>query len=582
MNKTESRSKQILRASIKKHIPMLVSILALSLIITALSVVNPIIYQKAADEFIPEKNFRALIVCICITVAVPVIGALIALLKNRLNYRFGKKCIYDVTDTVFKKLLRCNYAQYSRYDSVTLSNILTRSAEAIPSLYLNSIINTIADAVQFIVIFAMLLHYNVFLTLIVLIILPISYFIIKSQKRRMREASHAGLVEQRKFQKSIVQFFNGMKTVRSYNAYSNAEKDFENGYERFNKAEWEFRKNECLAGDVLPTAASQIVIGAAFAVGAVFVVKGQMTVGALIAVIAYLPSLVSSLNGIMKAKLSINSIENILGEFDSILSLDDEKSSSVMPDPSSDTVVSIENADFSYDRENFNLHIDNLEIQKGTFVAIVGGSGGGKSSVMDIVNKFFAVKSGNIKLFGKNIDEIDTDSLRRMYSVVPQNTFLFNDTVEKNISFPQEPDSARINEVIEKAQLREFVDGLPEREKTVISDFGENISGGESQRISIARALYRDAPVMLLDEPTAALDAETSKKIFDMLSAENRVNGKTILMITHDVKKAFYADKAVVINDGRIAEYGTPEELQKNGGLFNTLLAAQAARNNEQ
>lgn len=373
-----------------------------------------------------------------------------------------------------------------------------------------------------------------------------------------------------------------MKTVRSYNAYSNAEKDFENGYERFNKAEWEFRKNECLARDVLPTAASQIVIGAAFAVGAVFAVKGQMTIGALIAVIAYLPSLVSSLNGIMKAKLSINSIENILGEFDNILNLDDEKSSSVLPDFSADTVVSIENADFSYDRENFNLHIDNLEIKKGEFVAIVGGSGGGKSSVMDIVNKFFAVKSGNIKLFGKNIDEIDTDSLRGMYSVAPQNTFLFNDTVEKNISFPQEPDSARINEVIEKAQLREFVDGLPEREKTVISDFGENISGGESQRISIARALYRDAPVMLLDEPTAALDAETSKKIFDMLSAENRVNGKTILMITHDVKKAFYADKEVVIDGGRIAESGTPEELQKNDGLFNTLLTAQAAQNNEQ
>lgn len=577
MNKKCAHSKRILLSSIKKHMALLISILFLSLIITVLSVINPIIYQKAADEFIPEKNLRALIICIGITVAAPIIGALVTLLKNKINYRFGKRCIYDVTNTTFKKILRCNFAQYSQYDSVTLSNILTRSAEAIPSLYLNSIINTFASAVQFIAVFAMLLRFNALLTLMVLPFLPMSYFIIKSQKKKMREASHTGLVEQRNFQKTIVQIFNGMKTVRSYNAYDNAAKAFENGFERFNNAEWNFRKNECLAGDVLPTAASQIVIGAAFAVGAIFVVKNKISVGALIAIIAYLPSLISSLNGIMKAKLSIGSIENTLNDFDNILGLDDELSSGILPEENAENVFDFENVDFSYGRENFNLHIDEFKVEKGDFAAIVGESGGGKSALTDILNKFFTIMSGEVKTFNQDINKIDTDSLRKMYSVVSQDVFLFNDTIEKNISFPEMPDPKRIADVIEKAQLREFINRLPEHEKTVITDFGANISGGEAQRISLARALYRNAPVMLLDEPTSALDAETSKKIFNMILSENKDNGKTVLMITHDIQKSLSADKVAVIDDGVISEYGSPDFLLAKDGIFKSLFDAMGA-----
>ncbi|MGN0549181.1 MAG: ABC transporter ATP-binding protein [Acutalibacteraceae bacterium] len=574
-NREKSISKQMIHKSIKKHVGSLISILFFSLTITALSIINPIIYQKVADDFIPEKNVNALIICIVLVIIVPIISAFISLLKNKMNYWFGKKCIYDVTDTVFKKILRSDFAQYNQYDSVTLSNILTRSAEAIPSMYLSSIVNTFSSVTQFIAVFAMLLHYNIVLTLASFVFLPLSYFIIESQKKKMREASHAGLTEQRNFQKNIVQIFNGMKTIRSYNAQKNAEEIFENGLNDFNKAEWKFRKMECLAGDVLPTSVSQIVLGAVFAIGALFVLNDKMSIGALVAVIAYLPALISSLNGVMKARLSINSIGNILKEFDEIMNLDDELTCSVLPEKTSDDIMSLKKVDFSYGRENFKLHIDELEIRKGEFVAIVGTSGGGKSSVIDIVNKFFPITSGSVKIFEKDINAIDTDSLRKMYSVVTQDVFLFNDTIENNISFPDTPDSVKISKAIEKAQLTDFIKELPEHEKTLISDFGENLSGGECQRISIARALYRDAQVMLLDEPTSALDAETSGKIFEMLLAERKEKNKTILLITHDVKKACVADKVVVINCGKVAEYGKPNELLENNGAFQSLFLAQ-------
>ena len=510
-----------------------------------------------------------------IAVLAPVAAALVTLLKNRLNYWFGKKCVYYVTDAAFKKILHSNFAEYSSYDSVTLSNILTRSAETIPSMYLNSIITIVSSCLQFLIVFVMLLHYNIALTLSVFAVLPLSYLIIKAQKNKMKSASHDGLKEQRSLQKNIVQILNSMKTIRSYNAQEGAENSFEDGLNRFNKAEWKFRKTECLAGDVLPNAASQIILGTAFALGALFVLKDKMSVGSLIALIAYFPSLMSSLNGIMRARLSVGAAQNVFDEFDNIMAMSDELSSDIIPDKSCETVFFFENVEFSYGRENFSLHIDDLKIKKGEFVSIVGVSGGGKSCFMDIVNRFFSASSGTIRVFGKNINEVDTDSLRKMYSVVLQDAFIFNDAVENNISFPQAPDSLKISQAIEKAQMKDFIGELPEHEKTVISDFGANLSGGECQRISVARALYRDAPVMLLDEPTSALDAKTAGKMFEMLQNECKVGGKTVVVITHDIKRAAMADKVLVINGGKITEQGGPQELLKKDGAFKSLFEAQ-------
>lgn len=573
--KDNSISKQMIKMSVKKYLHSLLAVFALSALAVGLTAIVPVIYQKITDEFIPEKNLRALIICVVIAVLAPVAAALVTLLKNRLNYWFGKKCVYYVTDSAFKKILRTDFAEYSSYDSVTLSNILTRSAETIPSMYLNSIITIVSSCLQFLIVFVMLLHYNIALTLSVFAVLPLSYLIIKAQKNKMKSASHDGLKEQRSLQKNIVQILNSMKTIRSYNAQEGAENSFEDGLNRFNKAEWKFRKTECLAGDVLPNAASQIILGTAFALGALFVLKDKMSVGSLIAVIAYLPSLMSSLNGIMRARLSVGAAQNVFDEFDNIMAMSDELSSDIIPDKLCETVFSFENVEFSYGRENFSLHIDDLKIKKGEFVSIVGVSGGGKSCFMDIVNKFFSASSGTIRVFGKNINEVDTDSLRKMYSVVLQDAFIFNDTVENNISFPQAPDSPKISQAIEKAQMKDFIGELPEHEKTVISDFGANLSGGECQRISVARALYRDAPVMLLDEPTSALDAKTAGKMFEMLQNECKVGGKTVVVITHDIKRAAMADKVLVINNGKITEQGDPQELLKKDGAFKSLFEAQ-------
>lgn len=575
MNDKKSFSKMLIRSEIKKHILLLTAVLILSIAIVILSLVNPVVYQKVVDNFIPGKNVKELITCIFIIVLVPIISALVSLLNNKLNFKFGQKCVSDFAQVFFKKLLYSDYSQFSKYDSVILSNMLTRSADMIPSSYLSSLVNSFTSLIQFVAIFSILIHYNAVITISAFIAVPLLYLVINSQKSKLRSVAQIGLKSHRNFQKSLIQTFNGMKTIRSYNAQSKMEESFHKDINARYDAEWIYKRVENIACNVLPTAVTQLVVGVIFLAGAIFVIKDKMSIGALIAIIAYLPPLMSSFNGILSAKLKINAVGDILKELDSLMEMDSELSSSVLPDSTSKTTFSMKNVDFSYDRENFSLHIDDLKINKGEFVVIVGMTGGGKSSVMDILNKFFPLTSGNVTAFGKDINKVDTNLLRKLYSVVFQDKFMFNDTIESNISFPEKPDHDKIHKTIKKARLDDFINGLPENEKTVISDYGANLSGGECQRISLARALYRDAPVMLLDEPTSALDAETSKNIFDMLSAESKENGKTIVAITHDIKKAFYADKVIVINEGNVAEYGYPNELLNTNGAFNSLYLAQ-------
>ena len=228
--------------------------------------------------------------------------------------------------------------------------------------------------------------------------------------------------------------------------------------------------------------------------------------------------------------------------------------------------ISVKNVEFSYENKKI---IDNVsfDIKSKSTLAIVGPSGAGKTTMAKLIARFFDVNSGSITLDGKDIKEYSIDSLIRNFSFVFQNVYLFNDTIKNNIKFGKS--NATDEEVIEackKARCHDFIMSLPEGYDTVLLEGGQSISGGEKQRISIARAILKDAPIIILDEATANIDPENEELIIDAFNELTK--DKTIIMIAHRLKTVKNADNIIVLDNGKISEMGRHEELIKNNGIY--------------
>ena len=225
-----------------------------------------------------------------------------------------------------------------------------------------------------------------------------------------------------------------------------------------------------------------------------------------------------------------------------------------------------ENVDFRYENKKV---IDDVsfEIPEGTTTAIVGPSGGGKTTLTSLMARFWDVDSGKITLGNMDVRDYTLDSLLANFSMVFQNVYLFNDTIANNIKFGNPTATmAEVAEAAKKACCHDFISALPQGYDTVVGEGGATISGGEKQRISIARALLKDAPIIILDEATANVDPENESLLQDAIAQLTR--GKTIIMIAHRLKTVQNADQILVLDQGKIVQRGTHQELMKSGGIY--------------
>ena len=230
---------------------------------------------------------------------------------------------------------------------------------------------------------------------------------------------------------------------------------------------------------------------------------------------------------------------------------------------------------FRYAREGFGIEDLSFRAGAGEFVGIVGPTGGGKSTVLDLMQGFYEPLKGRILIDGDDIRDLSIGAVRRQISVVPQDAWLWNDTVLANIAYPEtQPDMVLVEQVVRDAQLAEFIESLPNGLDEGLGPKGIDLSGGERQRIAIARALYRKTGLVLLDEPTSALDARTEFQLTAALDSLRKRS--TLIVVAHRLKTVIEADKILVIDGGRIVEAGPPEELRHRSGLFAMMYEMQS------
>ena len=238
--------------------------------------------------------------------------------------------------------------------------------------------------------------------------------------------------------------------------------------------------------------------------------------------------------------------------------------------------IKFEDVSFSYSRKGFNLYNVNLTFNKGRFYGIVGPSGSGKSTLIDLIIGFYTHSKGEILIDGRDLKEIDINSWRKLIGLISQETFIFNDTIEKNISFAVEETDVVMDKVISAAKaadIHNFIMSLPESYKTVVGERGLKLSGGQRQRLAIARAVYRDPEIYIFDEATSSLDTYSERKI--QKSIEDLSQSKTVMAVAHRLSTVINADQIIAMKDGRVVEIGGHDELLAKKGFYAGLYAHQ-------
>ena len=235
--------------------------------------------------------------------------------------------------------------------------------------------------------------------------------------------------------------------------------------------------------------------------------------------------------------------------------------------------IHLEHVGFAYEKRRIIDDVT-LDIKENTTTAIVGPSGGGKTTITSLIARFWDVKEGEVTLGGRNVKDYSFDSLMENFSFVFQRVYLFEDTIANNIRFGRP--EASMDEVVEaakKAACHEFITALPDGYETVIGEGGATLSGGEKQRIAIARAIMKDAPIIILDEATANVDPENEKELTEAI--ENLTKQKTIIMIAHRLKTVRGADQIIVVDKGKIVQRGKHDELVKQDGIYRNFITGR-------
>ena len=398
----------------------------------------------------------------------------------------------------------------------------------------------------------------------------ILFFVVNSLLQKAGDKLSAEKVESdQKLVSEIMEYVQGIAEVKSYNLFGKQTKKLNKAIDNNVKVNTEFAFIPYMTIQNIITKLTGAVM---MFVSVLLYLNGSMSLMICIGMTICAFMLYSSLEQAGSYSALLRTIDICIDKAQKILDLDtmDIDGKDIIPQ---NYDIDVNNIEFSYDKRKIIDGIS-LHIPQKTTTAVVGPSGGGKSTLCNLISRFWDVDGGNIRLGGIDVREYSMDSLMKNFSFVFQNVYLFADTIANNIAFGRE--NATREEIVtaaKKACCHDFIMSLPDGYDTVIGEGGASISGGEKQRISIARAIMKNAPIIILDEATANVDPENEKELVEAIDALTKE--KTIIMIAHRLKTVRNADQIVVVDSGKIAQLGTHTQLMQEGGIYKNFVNAR-------
>lgn len=504
------------------------------------------------------------------------------LLKNISNYLamyfitfLRNGVLKDIRNALYHKIVTLPLAFYSEKSKGDTISRVSSDVNEVRNSFLAILEMIVREPLTILFSLITMLILSVKLTLFVLIFIPFSGFIISRIGKSLKKGSLKVQNEQGVFLSILEETMSGLRIVKAFNV----EKMFANKFEASNNRFYKY-SNSLLNRQNLASPLSEllgiIVIGVLLVYGGYLVfVDKTMDASFFVGYITLAYNILTPAKAIAKASYSVkrgNGAANRILEF-----LETENSIVEIDNPiekeSFDDQITIENISFKYE-DDLVLKNFSLKVPKGKTVALVGQSGSGKSTIANLITRFYDVNEGEIKIDGENIKNLSKKSLRGLMGLVNQDSILFNDTVANNLKIGKEnATEEEIMEALEIANAWEFVKDLPNGIDTNIGDSGGKLSGGQKQRLSIARAVLKNPPIMILDEATSALDTESERLVQDAL--ENMMKNRTSIVIAHRLSTIQNADAIIVMQKGEIVEQGKHQELLDKKGVYNNLVKMQ-------
>jgi subfamily B ATP-binding cassette protein MsbA len=413
------------------------------------------------------------------------------------------------------------------------------------------------------------------LTLFVLIVLPISGYLISRVGKRLKQAAQLGQEKLSDVLSHLEESLHGIKIIKAFGAIKNKEDGFKVQNDEHFRLMVKVNRKELLASPLSEFMSSIVIASLLIYTGTLILNQETALTGSfLIAYIAIFSQLIPPAKGITEAFFRLKKGAASLDRINEVLAAEVEKDKNGLPAPVFTSAIKLTDVSFAYGDGPFVLKNISLTINKGDTVALVGSSGGGKSTLADLIPRFHELNAGSITIDGQDISKIELNSLRGMMGIVTQDAILFNDTAANNIkmgdfylSGDQLMNAAKI------ANAHQFIREMPESYNTNLGEKGMNLSGGQRQRMSIARAIAKEPPILILDEATSALDTESEKMVQEAL--EKVMQNRTSIVIAHRLSTIQNANKIVVLDKGEIAEQGTHAELIAKGGIYKKLVDLQ-------
>ena len=563
---------QYMKPYTKKMLPI---ILITILIITLTKLAIPMLISYAIDHALINKNSQLLLIITGTMAGVYVIQWLSSNYRIRYTNDIGQRVIYDLRRDLFSHIQQLSFRFFDKRPAGSVLVRVTNDVNSLQDLFTNGVVNVLIDSIQLMGIIIILLTYNIKLGAAIMITVPLMFLVSTTLRKRIRRAWQDVRMKQSRINSHLNESIQGIRVTQSYTQEKDNMKYFD-GMNKVNRFSWNKASglNQSFGPIIEVTGAIGYCI--LFWYGAHLVQSGEITVGVLVAFATYTGFFWDPINrmGQMYSQLLIAmaSSERIFEFIDEQPTVEEKEHAPELHPIRGH--IKIENLVFEYEPGRPALKGINLEVQAGQSIALVGHTGSGKSTIINLISRFYDPVEGRILIDGIPIRDVTIQSLRSQIGIVLQDTFIFSGTIRENIRFGRLDATDEEVELAAKAvNADDFIVQLKDGYETEVQERGNILSMGQRQLLSFARALLANPRILILDEATASIDTETELKIQEALKI--LLAGRTSFIIAHRLSTIRNTDNIVVLDHGLLMEMGNHDQLIAHKGIYYGLIQAQ-------